>query len=48
VEFFKVIRSEDANTLNSMKKLKDKVLSDASTLKKNKSGIQSYSSISKK
>jgi len=48
VEFFKVLRSEDANTLNSMKKLKDKVLSDASTLKKNKSGIQSYSSISKK
>jgi len=46
--YFKVLKSKDANTLNSMKELKNRVLSDASTLKKNKQGIRSYSNISKK
>ena len=48
MEFFRALKLKDAQILIAMKGIRNKVLSESSTLKKNKQGIRSYSIISKK
>jgi len=48
MEFFRALKLKDAQILIAMKGIRNKVLSESSTLKKNKQGIRSYSRISKK
>jgi len=48
MEFFRALKLKDAQILIAMKGVRNKVLSESSTLKKNKQGIRSYSIISKK
>jgi len=48
MDFFRALKLKDAQILIAMKGIRNKVLSESSTLKKNKQGIRSYSSISKK
>ncbi len=48
MDFFRALKLKDAQILIAMKGIRNKVLSESSTLKKNKQGIRSYSIISKK